>query len=139
MKCITILTLLIIASNSYSLEFKVSLWSKLQNCPQAICLPQTQTTIENLIIEEPALNSFTQVKVPHENFLIKFTFTKRGEFGGYYSFQTEIVDNTNKKIIALCSRYEGLHTFENAPVGACAGVHPDPDKDELIGVSIFQK
>ncbi|MCR9205938.1 MAG: hypothetical protein NXH75_15250 [Halobacteriovoraceae bacterium] len=135
MKNLIILVLFSLGFSAHALQFNLSIWEKEQVCQEVLCLPKTLVREGPIEIPEPQFNSFSQLKVPFEGFQINFTLTKREEFGGYYSFQTEIKDSEGKSI-ALCSRYEAIDTFENAPVGACAGKHPSEDK--LLGVSLYK-
>lgn len=135
MKNLIFFLLTVLSFSTQAVQFNLSIWEKDQVCQDVICLPKTIVREGPIEIPEPQLNSFSQLRMPFNGLQINFTFTKREEFGGYYSFQTEIKDSDGKTV-ALCSRYESIDTFENAPVGACAGKHPTEDK--LLGVSIFK-
>ena len=119
--------------SAFPLEIKVALWEKEICEAQQLCLPTALGESKLVTVPEPANNSFSRVMTSFGNYSVIFTFTKRTEPEGYYSFQTEIGDQQNP-IIALCSRFEGLDTVENAMVGACAG--KIPIKNKLIGVSL---
>jgi len=135
MKKMTFLLLLIFLIPTHAFMFNLSVWKREQPCTQSFCLPERQELLGPFELVEPKMNSFTQLRIPYGSLTIKLTFSKKDSFGGYYSFQTEIVDR-NKDIIALCSRYETLKTFENVPVGACGGTISE--NKNLIGVSLLK-
>lgn len=135
MKMAVSLLMLSFTLTSQAIQFNISIWEKDNNCAQAICLPKTLVFDGPYEIAEPAINSFSQLRVPYQNFKIHFTLTKKDQFGGYYSFQTEVRDSDGRTI-ALCSRFESISTFEHTPVGACAGQNPLEDK--LLGVSVYK-
>ncbi len=117
------------------MEFKLGFWSK-DPCqsldPQ--CLPQALHEVENFEMIEPENNSARRLVIQRSNYTARLLWTKRDSSGGYYSFQISLYDHEGV-LIAQCARYEGLDTFENAPVGSCSGT--DRNISKIVGLSIY--
>ncbi|NQZ02926.1 MAG: hypothetical protein HRT45_19860 [Bdellovibrionales bacterium] len=134
MKSFICLVLFLFVFEANSLEINLSFWSKPQKCERSYCLPKSIGESGPHFIEEPVLDSARRLEVPFEEYTVRFVFALRSVQGGYYSFQTEIVDQFGATL-ALCSRYEKISTMERAPVGACAGM---VDSENLLGVTVHR-
>ena len=122
-----------LSSHSQALEIKANLWTKDICTGDKLCLPKALGTSQTFDLPEPPNNSFSRITRRFGEYNVTFTFTKRTEPSAYYSFQVELGDDNNPSI-AVCSRFEGLDTVENAMVGACAG--KIPLKNKMIGISL---
>lgn len=116
-----------------AIELKANLWVKDICDASTTCLPQALGQPQRFILPEPQNNSFSRISRRFGDYNVTFTFTKRTEPMAYYSFQVEI-GNDEYPLLAVCSRFEGLDTVENAMVGACAG--KIPLKNKMIGISL---
>lgn len=124
---------ILLFNDAHSMEIKANLWEKDICQTGAICLPVALGNPQTFSLPEPDNNSFSRITTRFGDYNVTFTFTKRTDPVGYYSFQVEI-GNDEHPTLAVCSRFEGLDTLENAMVGACAG--KIPLKNKLIGVSL---
>ncbi len=134
-KFLTLITIIIFSTNIHAMEFKLGFWAK--NLCQRLdpeCLPQSLHDIETFEMIEPDNNSGRRLVVQKNDYTARLLWTKRDSSGGYYSFQMELYDNQGV-LIAQCARYESLDTFENAPVGSCAGT--DRNIDKIVGISVY--
>lgn len=127
------ITPLLFMSEVHSLDIKANLWEKEICSNGQVCLPRAIGSAQSFSIPEPANNSFSRLNTRLADYSVTFTLTKRTDPVGYYSFQVEI-GNEEYPLLAICSRFEGLDTMENAMVGACAA--KIPFKNKLIGVSL---
>lgn len=128
-----VISSLLYCQNCFSLDISATLWEKDICSSEQVCLPKAIGKPLSFIMAEPANNSFSRLKSNFGEYTATFTFTKRTDGSGYYSFQVEL-NHSQDGVIALCSRYEGLDTLENAMVGACAG--KKPNKNKLVGISL---
>ena len=134
-KLLSVIAILIFSLNTNAMEFKLGFWSK--NLCQRLepeCLPQALHEIETFEMIEPENNSGRRLVVKRNDYTARLLWTKRDSSGGYYSFQMELYDHLGT-LIAQCARYESLDTFENAPVGSCAGT--DQSISKIVGLSIY--
>ncbi|MCF8059156.1 MAG: hypothetical protein K9K67_07660 [Bacteriovoracaceae bacterium] len=128
------LLFLITSFNVHAMNFRISIWEKIDCALGELCLPKSIDEVKNVSIPEPTENSFSRVSVPFKDFEVILTFAKRIDNGGYYSFQTDIIDK-EKTPISVCSRFEAIETMEKAPVGACGAYIPSESR--MIGVSVL--
>ncbi len=135
-KLITLtLGLFLFSMSAQAMQFRLGFWSK--NLCQSLepqCLPQPLHEVESFDMMEPNLNSGRRLVIQKNDYTARLLWTKRDSSGGYYSFQIELYDHEGT-LIAQCARYESLDTFENAPVGSCAGT--DRNISKLVGLTIY--
>jgi len=119
----------------HALEFQLNLWQR-SPCSLATqdCLPHALYDLEKFHMVEPLDNTTRRLKIHKPPYEIVLLWTKRNAEGGYYSFQMELFDELGN-LISQCTRYEGIESFETAPVGSCSGT--DHTLGKIIGVSIY--
>lgn len=130
-----IIGLILLSASAQAMNFKIGFWSK--NPCQSLdpqCLPQPLHEIEPYEMIEPDINSARRLVIQKNDYTARLLWAKRDSSGGYYSFQMELYDKGGV-LIAQCSRYESLDTFETAPVGSCSGT--DHNLSKIVGISLY--
>lgn len=116
------------------IKFTGVFWTK-QNCKrfEEQCLPKRTATVRDYAMKKALPGQRQRLHIRGDHFDVVL-FMRHDERKSYIVFQTELTDKSGKSI-AVCSRYESVATFENVPVGACAGRFGD---DQMAGFSIIQ-
>jgi len=133
MKLTILITSLLLSMNAFGLEFKGAFWAK-KNCRSLSneCIPQRTTPAEIYQIETPEMDSSKRLRITGSEYDVWIYFSQKSQPEPYYMFQVELIAKDGKTL-GLCSRYESVDTFENVPVGACAGTIDD----RVIGFSVM--
>lgn len=133
MKTLLTLVLCLSSLSAFALEFKGAFWAK-KNCRSLSreCIPQRTAVAQLYQIEVPEVDSSKRLKIQGEEYDAWIYFSQKSQPEPYFMFQVELVAKDGKTL-GLCSRYESVDTFENVPVGACAGTLGD----RVIGFSVM--
>lgn len=133
MKYLSLLIIMTISLNVSALEFKGAFWAK-KNCRSLSneCIPQRTADAQLYKIEEPAMDTAKRLKIEGAEYDVWIYFSQKSQPEPYFMFQVELIGKDGKTL-GLCSRYESVTTFENVPVGACAGTMDD----RVIGFSVM--
>lgn len=120
------------AQEGFTIE--ANIWIKTNCSAQETCLPEPISAKKKFFIPEPAVQSFSQILADFDDYRAVIVLTKRQENGGYYGLQIDFQNSLSGETIAICSRYEGLESFETNLVGACGG--RSTKFQGLIGISL---
>ena len=133
MKLLLLLVLSLSSFCVYGLEFKGAFWAK-KNCRglSSECIPQRTAVAQLYQIDVPEVDSAKRIKIKGGEYDAWIYFSQKSRPEPYFMFQVELVAKDGRTL-GLCSRYESVDTFENVPVGACAGSLGD----RVIGFSVM--
>ncbi|MCO4793791.1 MAG: hypothetical protein KC493_08770 [Bacteriovoracaceae bacterium] len=133
MKTTLFVLTILFSTQAFALNFAGVFWSK-KNCRSLSneCIPQRTSTLVHYEIEDPEPNSAKRMKIQGSEYDVWIYYNYKTEPQPYKMFQVELIDK-NGKTLGLCSRYESVDTFENVPVGACAGTI----EDRVVGFSVM--